>query len=72
MVKIKSPQKIKETNHRKIIEDFEIFRKTKKKSVINKYKEEELSEIISEHRFNHAQFPWFKAIEKRLKELQPK
>ncbi len=72
MVKIKSPQKVKEKNHRKIIEDFEIYRKSKKKTVIKKYKEKELAELINVHRFKHGQFPWFKAIEKRLKELQPK
>ena len=65
-------KKGQESLHREIIEDFEIYRKTKKKSIIKKYKEKELVELVNAHRLHHGQFPWFKAIEKRVKELQPK
>ena len=64
--------KSKEKNHRPIIEDFEMYRKTNKKSVIKKYKRKELEELRDAHRYKHGDFPWFKMIERRLKELKSK
>ena len=69
--KMKTKAKKKEKdNYRVILEDFEEYVESKNKGLIKKYKIKELKKILSEFNMSHNQLDWYKAIEKRVKELK--
>ena len=65
-------KKEQESLHREIIENFAKYAKSRKKDLIENYNLQELLDVIDSHKVEHSHLDWYKAIERRIKELKSK
>lgn len=63
-------EQAQEESFRDEVENFAKYLKTNNKGLIEGITLETLKKVADHHKFTHNQMDWYKAIEKRIKELE--